>query len=106
MARTKVLNFVLRRDTNVRELRTFELQDGKVNRFRVQLTVRVKGKWLPVIRWDNAHGFVDCDRYDLNGKKEKTILNATAEQGLTLAQTALNRHWEHYRDRFLNGEMP
>lgn len=78
----------------------------KVISFRVQLEILSKGEWKPVIRWDNVHGFVDCDRYNLKGERAKTILNVSPEEGLTMAQDSLNASWDVYRDRFLRGLLP
>ena len=105
-AHRKTVDFELERAKDVRERRTFEIERGKVRSFRLQLEVRVQGEWKPVIRYDTAHGFVDCDRYDLTGKKSKTILNVSLEEGLTLAQNDLNANWAVYRDRFLKGLQP
>ena len=99
-------DFVIRRAADVRERRRFEGEGGKIVSFRVQLEVRVEGEWKPVIRWDNAHGFVDCDRYSLKGARTKTILNLATEEGLSLAQNDLNRNWREYRRRFLEGLSP
>jgi len=99
-------DFVLRRSEDTRERRTFEVEKGKVKGFTVQLEVRVEGEWKPIIRWDASHGFVDCDRYTLQGDKVKTILNVSVEEGLTRAQNDLNRNWQKYRQRFLEGKVP
>lgn len=94
------------RAEDTRERRTFDIEQGKVISFRVQLEVRMGEEWKPIIRWDNAHGFVDCDRYNLKGERAKAILNVSPEEGLTMAQDSLNAHWEAYRDRFLRGLLP
>ncbi len=101
-----VKDIQLDRTTDTRERRTFEIEQGKVLSFRVQLEVRTKGRWKPVIRWDTAHGFVDCDRYNLQGEKIKSILNLSLEAGLSRAQNDLNRNWHIYRQRFLEGLFP
>lgn len=97
---------VIRRARDVRERRWFEIERGSVNAFAIQPEVRVEINWEAVVRWDNAHGFVDCDRYTLKGEKQKTILNVTAYEGLTRAQDDLNRNWQRYRQRFLEGLWP
>lgn len=101
-----IKDFVIRRAADARERRTFEVEEGQIKSFRVQLEVRAADAWKPVIRWDTSHGFVDCDRYNLKGEKTKSILNVSAEEGLTLAQSDLNTKWQEYRRRFLEGRMP
>lgn len=100
------IDFSLERAEDTRERRTFEIEGGKVQSFRLQLEIRIEGEWKPVIRWDTTHGFVDCDRYNLQGEKRKSILNLSFEEGLTRAQNALNAHWHLYRQRFLEGWFP
>lgn len=101
-----IKDFIIRRAEDTRERRTFESEGGKILSFRVQLEVRVEGEWKPVIRWDTAHGFVDCDRYNLKEEKEKHILNVLPEEGLIQVQNDLNRSWQEYRQRFLEGLFP
>jgi hypothetical protein len=91
---------------DTRERRTFEIERGQVTAFRLQLEVRVQGKWKPVIRWDTSHGFVDRDRYNLQGEKRKVILNVSFKEGLARAQDDLNANWHIYRRRFLEGLFP
>lgn len=99
-------NLELYRDEDVRERRTFEKRKGKIVSFRLQLEVLVRSEWKPVKRWDNSHGFVDCDSYNLKGGKKKLILNVSPEEGLIQAQDDLNENWQLYRSRFLGGVFP
>lgn len=99
-------DFEIYRAADVRERRTFEKRKGKIVSFRVQLEVLVGGEWKAVRRWDTAHGFVDCDTYNLKGEKKKLILNIPFEEGLICAQKDLNENWHVYRDSFLQGVFP
>src|SRR6266480_1483262 len=72
-------------------------------RFTVQLEIERSGSWLPVVRYDNAHGF--CHRDDLHpdGGQDKTAVfvgdvNAT----FTYAIQDLRTNWTVHRHRFLN----
>ena len=72
--------------------------------FVVQLEVLHprRGAWLPVVRYDTAHGFAHRDRVFPDGTVEKTPLPIDDyNQALNYAEIDLRDHWEEYRDRFL-----
>ena len=72
--------------------------------FVVQLEVRHphRGTWLPVVRYDTAHGFAHRDRLHPDGSVEKTPLPIEDyRQALNYAEADLKDQWEVYRDRFL-----
>jgi hypothetical protein len=41
----------------------FDKEHGRVLAFVVQLEYESSSGWLPVVRFDTAHGFAHCDRY-------------------------------------------
>lgn len=83
-----------------------ETQHGKIVRFMVQLEILAHGVWTPVIRYDCAHGYAHCDRFNLHGEQLKEALDMQYEEALTFADDAIDEHWESYRDRFLQGRFP
>lgn len=83
-----------------------ETQRGKVIRFMVQLEVFVQGTWKPVVRYDCAHGYAHCDRFNLRGEQRKESLPMSYAEALSFADDDLDDHWEEYRERFLRGEFP
>lgn len=82
---------------------------GDVTRFVVQLEYNSKDdKWLPVVRYDNAHGRPHRDILDPGGKTIKKewldeLLghDVSMAEGLTYGQDDLKRNWPTYRDTFL-----
>ncbi len=59
------------------------------------------GVWLPVVRYDTAHGFAHCDRlypYDPAVKTEMT--SRDYNEALTLAMEDLANNWVSYRRRY------
>ena len=73
-------------------------------RFAVQLELRHprQGSWLPIVRYDTAHGFAHRDRLRPDGSIEKTPLPIEDySQALTYAEADLKEHWQTYRGRFL-----
>lgn len=91
-----------------------ETQRGKITRFMVQLEVLVQEEWKPVIRYDCAHGYAHCDRFNLRSEQLinlrseqlKADLGIDYEEALTFADDDIDDHWETYRNRFLQGEYP
>ena len=77
---------------------------GKIISFTVQFETLWKGEWLPVVRYDTAHGFAHRDLYDIQGRVTKIplfILNYN--QALTFAELDLKANWQVYRGRFTKG---
>lgn len=72
----------------------------------VQLEVFVQGEWKPVIRYDCAHNYAHCDRFNLRGDQLKEELIMSYEEALTFADDDIDDHWDIYRNRFLQGGHP
>lgn len=75
--------------------------------YTVQLEILNQGRWQPVVRFDNAHGF--CHRDDLHpdGTQDKTVsLIGDANDTFTLAIEELQAHWESHRNRYLREIKP
>jgi hypothetical protein len=83
-----------------------ETQGGKVIRFMVQLEVFVQGAWKPVVRYDCAHGYAHCDRFNLQGERRKEELKMSYADTLSFADDDIDDHWESYQEHFLRGEFP
>jgi len=58
--------------------------------FTVQYETFWQDKWLPVVRYDAAHGFAHRDLYDLQGGTTKTpLFILDYNQALTFAESDL-----------------
>lgn len=72
--------------------------------FVIQLEVRHprSATWVPVVRYDTAHGFAHRDRQHADGSSEKTPLPLEDyRQALNYAEAELKAHWQTYRRQFL-----
>jgi hypothetical protein len=81
----------------------FELERGRVIKFMVQLECRFgdDATWVPVVRYDTAHGFAHCDRlhpYETATKIEMTTRDYN--EALTTAMNDLVKNWHNYRRRY------
>ena len=83
-------------DADVRYRVRFTTEQGQVLEFVVQLEVAVKGQWKPVIRYDTAHGFAHCDRYEVDGivSQHELLPASDFNDALTLATRTIHRDWE------------
>jgi hypothetical protein len=74
-------------------------------RFTVQLEIQHSGKWIPVVRYDNAHGFCHRDELHPDGTQDKSaIYVGDVNTTFTYAIQDLRSNWTAHRARFL-GEM-
>jgi hypothetical protein len=81
----------------------FELDQGRVIKFMVQLECRFENNagWVPVVRYDTAHGFAHCDRlhpYEAGTKIEMDTRDYN--EALTIAMDDLVNNWHIYRGRY------
>ena len=75
---------------------------GKVVEFSVQYEILHQGKWMPVVRYDTAHGFFHKDIIKPDGTQEKMLLGvADYNEALVLADEDINKNWIQYRELFL-----
>lgn len=76
----------------------FEVQEGKVIGFVVQLEVEVEGIWRPVVRYDTAHGFCHRDRYKVDGTVVRHELLPDSDYNLafTFASSDVKENWEKW----------
>jgi len=79
----------------------FELDKGSILKFVVQLECFFETNWVPVVRYDTAHGFAHRDLLHPRQPAEKTEMNVRDfNEGLTLAIFDLTNHWYDYRTRY------
>lgn len=79
----------------------FELDQGTVLKFMVQLECLFDEEWTAVVRYDTAHHFAHCDRLHPYEAAQKTRM-ATQDynEALTLAMADLTENGDSYRRRF------
>jgi hypothetical protein len=79
---------------------------GEVVVFVVQLEVQFRGTWLPVVRYDMAHGKAHVDVYETPRRKRKQFLGLPPGEVLTLAEEDIRDNWERYQEEFLRRNSP
>ncbi len=69
--------------------------------FVIQYEAYIDGKWHPIIRFDEAHGFFHKDVMSPSGEKEK-IAASGSDKGLALTQAIadIKNQWRFYRQRY------
>jgi len=81
----------------------FELDRGRVLKFTIQLECWFgqPDQWIPVVRYDTAHGFAHCDKlhpYEYTTKTE--MATNDYNEALNLAMDDLVNNWRTYRRRY------
>ena len=82
---------------------SFEVEQGKVLKFVVQLECRLglDSGFTSVVRYDTAHGFAHCDRLHPYEKSKKVVMpTRNYNEALTFAIDDLAKRWRVYRRRF------
>ena len=89
-------------------LRCRYVRRGKrIVEYTVQLEIPHQGKWQPVVRFDNAHGFCHRDDIHPDGTQDKTAtFVGDANETFTRAIEEVQIHWESHRNRFLREIEP
>lgn|SRR5262245_46207327 len=83
----------------------FVVDQGKVIEFVVQLEHVDEGRWMPVVRYDTAHGFAHRDRYQANGSVSRHELLPAIDynDALTFALRDLRANWQDWIRPFREG---
>lgn len=80
----------------------FQLSNGIVTHFVVQLECLIDGEWTPVIRYDTAHGFAHMDKLHPSQPAEKIELETQDyNKALTVAMDDLSKNWMVYHKRYI-----
>lgn len=78
------------------------IASGKITGFVVQYEFWVGNEWIPVIRYDTAHGYAHKDLMNPDGSVEKIFIGVVDfNEALTLADKDINENWERYKERYL-----
>lgn len=78
------------------------IDKGKVVGFVAQYEILLENKWIPVVRYDTAHGYAHKDLMNPDGSKEKIFIGvADLNEALTMADKDINENWERYKERYL-----
>ena len=77
-------------------------EKGAICSFVIQYEILHDDKWVPVVRYDNAHGFAHKDLMKPGGSKEKILIGSLdLNEALTLADKDIQENWTRYREHFL-----
>jgi hypothetical protein len=73
----------------------------------VQYETTISGLRMPVVRFDNAHGFAHRDLLDRNGRiieKRPIPGNPSPDMALAQGEREIRRNWPRYRAAFFGDE--
>lgn len=85
----------------------YERLKNQILRFTVQLEIMHEGNWIPVVRYDNAHGFCHRDTLHSDGSQDKSgVFVGDLNETFTCAIAELRANWEAHRARYLKEIKP
>lgn len=95
-------DYVRLMDVDVRYRVSFVTEHGVVLSFTVQLEVAAADRWIPLIRFDTAHGCAHRDRYQPDGTvvKHELVPASDFNQALTFAERVVRSRWEELAGPF------
>lgn len=99
-----VTEYVIPLGDNARKRHYHETKKGEIIQFAVQLEIFHNEEWLPVVRYDAAHGFSHMDRYRKDGTGTKSKLDLAWKDVLTLADEDIKENWKAYVRTFMEGK--
>ena len=101
-----IVEYVRALGEGARKRHYHETSRGKVVAFVVQLEVELRGLWVPLVRYDMAHGRAHIDVYETPRRKRKQFLALPPGEVMTLAEEDIRDNWERYQDEFLRRNIP
>ncbi len=96
-----IVEYVMALGERARKRHHHETRRGQVVAFVVQLEVELRGAWVPVVRYDMAHGHAHVDIYETPKRKRKQFLSLLPRETMTLAEDDIKDNWERYQAEFL-----
>jgi hypothetical protein len=79
-------------------------QGARIVGFVLQFETKLGSEWLPVIRYDCAHGAAHKDLLDIRRRQEKHLLGVSdLREAIALADADIRQNWRQYKARFLAG---
>ena len=85
----------------------FTTESGQVTMFTIQYETTIGEERMPVVRYDNAHGFAHRDLLDRRGRiiaKNPLVGVPTSKEALQIGERDILDNWQRYRQRFFGDE--
>jgi hypothetical protein len=80
----------------------FKKEKGEIVDLVAQYETIINEKWMPIVRYDCAHGFFHRDVMHPNGDKEKKLIDVPdLNFAFSYARQDLEDKWEWYKEQYL-----
>lgn len=80
----------------------FEKDKGVILDLIIQYETMINAKWIPIVRYDCAHGFFHRDLLHPNGDKEKKAIEVPdLKYAFTFSKQDLEDKWEWYKEQYI-----
>jgi hypothetical protein len=94
--------YVYEFEDGVRLRGRFLRDHGQILEFLIQLEAAIGDVWMPVVRYDSAHGRPHRDRLDRWGREvEKHWLPGNNNDALTGGTADIKQNWKRYVAQFM-----
>jgi hypothetical protein len=96
------IGYIMLLEVVTERIRTqFLTERGKMLKALLQYETLIGDDWVPVVRYDTAHGVFHKDILHQNGTKEKREVNyVELDEAVQDAQQDLFDNWESYKFRY------
>lgn len=99
---TRLVRFVVAHTPKDRRRHLHISEKGIILEFTVQYETKVQGRWVPVVRYDTAHGYAHQHILHADGREDKKHMEIeNYNEALTMAEDDLRRNWQRYKTSFL-----
>lgn len=91
-----ITDYVIVLDVDARYRVRFATAVGSVTEFVVQLEYHATRNWIPVTRYDTAHGFAHCDAYEPGGdvNQHEPMQISDFGRAMNVAIQTIQSDWE------------
>ncbi len=80
----------------------FKKEKGHILDMILQYEASINDRWIPIVRYDCAHGFFHRDLLHPNGTEEKRVIEIpNLKFGFIFAKNDLEDRWEWYKEQYL-----
>jgi hypothetical protein len=80
----------------------FKKEKGEIIDLVLQYEAMINGKWMPIVRYDCAHGFFHRDVIHPNGDTEKKMIDVPDLRfAFSFAKQDLEDKWDWYKEQYL-----
>ena len=80
----------------------YEKEKGQILNLVIQYESFINGNWIPIVRYDNTHGFFHRDEMSPHKEQIKTkIYIDNLNEAFQYADSDIKENWKYYKKQYL-----